>query len=191
MTKNQIEYQKSEEAKRANRAAEAENQRSHKAQEAEMNRSNLAREFETNRSNLANEQLKRYDVDQRTAASKYSADSAAQASGLAATLAHDSALYAADSNYAASNYRADRAYQGTVDSAYVHKWGVDATTARDLGKGVAKGVSSAINSPGFIKPGLTVMGAPKTAVKVGIGLINSAGNAVSNLANSIKEYMKR
>lgn len=55
-------------------ARDAESKRSNLARELETNRHNVATEAETHRSNTANEALKRYDVDQRTAASNYSAD---------------------------------------------------------------------------------------------------------------------
>lgn len=55
-------------------ARDAETKRSNLARELETNRHNVATEYETHRSNTANETLKKYDTDQRTAASIYSAD---------------------------------------------------------------------------------------------------------------------
>lgn len=57
MTKNQIEYWKYVEQRRANLAGEAEAARSNIARESETNRANLEKERETRRSNQANELL--------------------------------------------------------------------------------------------------------------------------------------
>lgn len=62
MTSNQIAYWNLQEAMRANRAREIENNRSNLAKERENYRSNAARERENLRSNLRSEQLQSYSL---------------------------------------------------------------------------------------------------------------------------------
>lgn len=69
MTKNQIEYVKYKEDRRANRAKERENERSNRARESETARSNRVRERQTDQRNQIDKDLGYATVNQRENAS--------------------------------------------------------------------------------------------------------------------------
>lgn len=207
MTRNQIDYQKMVEEKRANQAREretnranlakeAEDLRSHQASErltqdqnVETNRANLAREAETNRSNLAKElETNRSNLAKEGETHRSNVANENIARNRIATESADS-RYATDSKLAGTMYTADVGYQGRTDAAYINQYGISKTDASGLASTIGNGIKSVSskNKAGQTVagslPGLIGLGAAiaQAAPKIGVAAVSKTVPAVKSV----------